>query len=89
VARLNLAALQQLRTAGTANGRAPGHNHRAMKIHQRLTSIWSLARRGEVTVRIHYRVREPQARTGRARPAFTPKNGCRIFELKRVEEMEL
>jgi hypothetical protein len=58
-----------------------------MKIRQRLTSNWSLRRRGEVTVRIHYRVRGPQARTGRANS--TTKNGCRIFELKRVEEMEL
>jgi hypothetical protein len=45
-----------------------------MKIRQRLISIWSLGRRGEVTVRIYYRVRRAK--------------GCRVFELIRVEEME-
>jgi hypothetical protein len=45
-----------------------------MKIRQRLTSIWSLARRGEVTVRIHYRVWHAHR--------------CRIFEIRRVEEIE-
>jgi hypothetical protein len=67
-----------------------------MKIRQRLTSIWSLGRRSEVTVRIHYRVRQPQVRTAASSGARTTptsgslsKIGCQIYELTRVEEMEL
>jgi hypothetical protein len=66
---------------------------RHLKIRQRLTSIWSLARRSEVTVRIHYRVREPGACPGRVhtgRPkSLANHNGCQIYELRRVEEIGL
>jgi hypothetical protein len=64
-----------------------------MRIRQRLTSIWSLARRSELTVRIHYRVREPRTGPGRAHTArsksLTGRNGCQIYELRRVEEIGL
>lgn len=40
---------------------------------ERLTTIWSLSRHGEVPVRIYYRV----SGTG----------GCRILSLERVEEL--
>lgn len=41
---------------------------------ERLTSIWSLLRRGEIPVRIYYTVR----RSGH----------CRIYRLQRLEELE-
>jgi len=55
-----------------------------MKLRQHLTSIWSLGRRAEVTVRVHYCIRRVPARPARANSS---KN-CQIYELKRVEEME-
>jgi len=66
---------------------------RHLKIRQKLTSIWSLARRSEVTVRIHYRVRKPRACSGRAQTlrskSVTGHNGCQIYELRRVDEIGL
>jgi hypothetical protein len=66
---------------------------RHLKIRQKLTSIWSLARRSEVTVRIHYRVRGPRAYPGRAQTVRskspTGHKGCQIYELRLVEEIGL
>ena len=55
-----------------------------MKLRQRLTSIWSLGRRAEVTVRVHYRVLRVPARPARENAGKTRE----IYQLKRMEEME-
>jgi hypothetical protein len=64
------------------------HNHRAMKHCQRLTSIWSLGRRAELTVRVHYRIRRLPARQNPSKTRDNPPASCSLYELKRVEEME-